>query len=89
MVQHKMDAKYEIFNVGTGNPVSVLELITRFEKANNLKLNYKIVGRRDGDVPAVWADTALANEVLGWKAERDLDDTLRSSWEWEKHIRNL
>ena len=89
MVQHKMDAKYEIFNVGTGNPVSVLELITRFEKANNLKLNYKIVGRRDGDVPAVWADTALANKVLGWKAERDLDDTLRSSWEWEKHVRNI
>jgi len=89
MVGHKMDAKYEIFNVGTGNPVSVLDLITRFEKANNLKLNYKIVGRRDGDVPAVWADTALANEVLGWKAERDLDDTLRSSWEWEKRVRNL
>ena len=64
-------------------------LITRFEKANNLKLNYKIVGRRDGDVPAVWADTALANKVLGWKAERDLDDTLRSSWEWEKHVRNI
>ena len=89
MVGHKMDAKYEIFNVGTDNPVSVLDLITRFEKANNLKLNYKIVGRRDGDVPAVWADTALANEVLGWKAERDLDDTLRSSWEWEKRVRNL
>ena len=89
MTAHKMDAKYEIFNVGTGNPVSVLELVTRFEKANNLKLNYKIVGRRPGDVPAVWADTALANEVLGWKAECDLDDTLRSSWAWEKHIRNI
>ena len=89
MTAHKMDAKYEIFNVGTGNPVSVLELVTRFEKANNLKLNYKIVGRRPGDVPSVWADTALANEVLGWKAECDLDDTLRSSWAWEKHIRNI
>ena len=89
MTAHKMDAKYEIFNVGTGNPVSVLELVTRFEKANNLKLNYKIVGRRPGDVPAVWADTALANEVLGWQAECDLDDTLRSSWAWEKHIRNI
>ena len=89
MTAHKMDAKYEIFNVGTGNPVSVLELVTRFEKANNLKLNCKIVGRRPGDVPAVWADTALANEVLGWKAECDLDDTLRSSWAWEKHIRNI
>ena len=89
MTQHKMDAKYEIFNIGTGRPVSVLELITRFEKANGLKLPYKIVGRRSGDVPAVWADTTLANKVLGWKAERDLDDTLRSAWAWEKHLRNL
>ena len=89
MTQHKMDAKYEIFNIGTGRPVSVLELVTRFEKANGLKLPYKIVGRRSGDVPAVWADTTLANKVLGWKAERDLDDTLRSAWAWEKHLRNL
>lgn len=89
MTGHKMEAKYEIFNVGTGKPVSVLELITRFESANGLKLPYKIVGRRPGDVPAVWADTAVANEVLGWKAERDLDDTLRSSWAWEKRIRNI
>ncbi|MBD5215601.1 MAG: UDP-glucose 4-epimerase GalE [Bacteroidales bacterium] len=89
MTQHKMDAKYEIFNIGTGRPVSVLELITRFEKANGVKLPYKIVGRRSGDVPAVWADTTLANKVLGWKAERDLDDTLRSAWAWEKHLRNL
>ncbi len=89
MTGHKMDASYEIFNVGTGRPVSVLELLTRFEAVNDLKLPYKIVGRRPGDVPAVWADTALANEVLGWKAERSLDDTLRSAWAWEKHIRNL
>ena len=89
MVGHHMKEKYEIFNVGTGKPLSVLELITRFEKANDLKLPYKMVGRRDGDVPAVWADTALANEELGWKAERDIDDTLRASWAWEKHIRNI
>lgn len=88
MTGHKMEEKYEIFNVGTGRPVSVLELVTRFEKANDLKLPYKIVGRRSGDVPAVWADTALANEKLGWKAERDLDDTLRSAWKWEQHIRS-
>lgn len=89
MTEGKMEAKYEIFNIGTGRPVSVLELLTRFEKANNLKLPYKIVGRRPGDVPAVWADTALANKVLGWKAERDLDDTLRAAWAWEKHLRNI
>ncbi len=89
MTEGKMEAKYEIFNIGTGRPVSVLELLTRFEKANNLKLPYKIVGRRPGDVPAVWADTALANKVLGWKAERDLDDTLRAAWAWEKHLRKI
>ncbi|MDE6120928.1 MAG: UDP-glucose 4-epimerase GalE [Muribaculaceae bacterium] len=89
MTEGKMEAAYEIFNVGTGRPVSVLELLTRFEKANNLKLPYKIVGRRPGDVPAVWADTAVANEVLGWKAERDLDDTLRAAWAWEKRVRNI
>ena len=89
MTSNKMEEKYEIFNVGTGSPVSVLELLTRFEAVNNLKLPYKIVGRRPGDVPAVWADTAVANEVLGWKAERELDDTLRSAWAWEKHIRNI
>lgn len=89
MTSGKMAESYEIFNVGTGRPVSVLELVTTFEKVNGLKLPYKIVGRRSGDVPAVWADTALANEVLGWKAERSLDDTLRSAWAWEKHVRNI
>lgn len=89
MTSGKMAEHYEIFNVGTGRPVSVLELVTTFEKVNDLKLPYKIVGRRPGDVPAVWADTALANDVLGWKAERSLDDTLRSAWAWEKHVRNI
>ncbi|MDE6574960.1 MAG: UDP-glucose 4-epimerase GalE [Muribaculaceae bacterium] len=89
MTEKKMKAKYEIFNVGTGRPVSVLELVTRFEKANNLKLNYRFAPRREGDVPAVWADTALANKELGWVAARDLDDTLRSAWAWEKHLRGI
>ena len=87
MVEGKMEKKYEIFNIGTGKPVSVLELINRFEAVNNLKLPYRIVGRRAGDVPAVWADTSLANKVLGWKARRSLDETLRSSWRWECHLR--
>lgn len=89
MTSGKMAENYEIFNVGTGRPVSVLELVTTFEKVNGIKLPYKIVGRRSGDVPAVWADTALANDVLGWKAERSLDDTLRSAWAWEKYVRNI
>ena len=89
MTEGKMAERYEIFNVGTGRPVSVLELVTTFEKVNNLKLPYKMAPRRPGDVPAVWAETSLANDVLGWKAERTLDETLRSAWEWEKHVRGI
>ena len=86
MTQGKMDDKYEIFNVGTGCPVSVLELVEGFKRVNGVELPYKFVGRRQGDVPAVWADTTLANNVLGWKAERTLDQTLKSAWEWQKHL---
>lgn len=89
MTQGKMKTDYEIFNVGTGRPVSVLELVTKFEQVNNLKLNYKIVGRRPGDVPAVWADVQLANEELGWKAERTLEETLAAAWKWEKRVRGI
>ena len=89
MVDGRMKEKYEIFNVGTGNPCSVLELVEGFIKANGVNVPYKIVGRRDGDVPAVWADTTLANNELGWKAERAIEDTLRSAWAWEKRIRGI
>lgn len=89
MVESKNKQAYEIFNVGTGNGVSVLELVGSFERVNELKLNYKIAPRRPGDVVAIWADTTLANEELGWKAERSLDDTLRSAWAWEKNVRGI
>ena len=81
--------RYEIFNIGTGRAVSVFELVKTFERVNGLKLNYKVAPRRAGDVVAVWADTSLANRELGWKAERSLDDTLRSAWAWEKHVRGI
>ncbi len=87
MIEGVMEQKYEIFNIGTGCPVSVLELITRFEAVNDLKLPYKMVDRRPGDVTAVWADTSLANKVLGWQARRSLDETLRSAWLWEQYVR--
>ncbi|MDE5874083.1 MAG: UDP-glucose 4-epimerase GalE [Muribaculaceae bacterium] len=89
MTEDKMKEKYEIFNIGTGKPVSVLELITTFENVNNLKLPYKMAPRRAGDVTAVWADTSLANDVLGWKAERTLGQTLKAAWEWEKRVRGV
>ncbi len=89
MIEERNKARYEIFNIGTGRGVSVLELVHRFEEVNGLKLNYRIVGRRAGDIIAIWADPTLANTELGWKAEQTLDETLRSAWAWEKHLRNL
>lgn len=78
MLEGKSEQRYEVFNIGTGHPVSVLELVNTFEKVNGLKLNYKIAARRAGDVEAVWADTSKAEKVLGWRAERELSETLRS-----------
>lgn len=89
MVTERSEERYEVFNVGTGRPVSVFELVNGFERANNLKLNYRVTARREGDVTAVWADTSLANEKLGWRAERDLDDTLKAAWAWERHVRGI
>ena len=86
MTGDKMDAKYEIFNVGTGRPLSVLELISAFESANGVKVNWKFGPRRAGDTTEVWADPTRANEQLGWKAERSIDDTMRAAWAWQKHL---
>lgn len=86
MLDGKMKADCEIFNIGTGKPVSVLELVNSFEKVNGLKLNYKFAPRRAGDVTAIWADPTLANEEMGWKAERSVDETLAAAWAWEKHL---
>jgi UDP-glucose 4-epimerase len=87
MIENRCKQGYEIFNIGTGRPVSVFELVRGFEEANNLKLNYKVAPRRAGDVTAVWADTTLANQELGWCAERELHDTLRAAWAWEQAVR--
>jgi UDP-glucose 4-epimerase len=89
LLEKKNKKNYEVFNLGTGTGLSVLEVVTGFEKATGLKLNYKIVDRRPGDVEKIWADTTLANEELGWKAEKGLEETLLSSWNWEKNVRGI
>jgi len=89
LLQKKFKSNYEVFNLGTGNGLSVLEIVKGFEKATGVKLNYKIVDRRPGDIEKIWADTTRANEELGWKAEKKLEETLLSAWEWEKKIRNI
>jgi UDP-glucose 4-epimerase len=79
--------KVETFNLGTGKGSSVLEVINTFEKVSNQKLNYKIVGRREGDITEAYANTDKANDVLGWKAQSSLDEALESAWKWEQKIR--
>ena len=86
MIEKKGKKKVEIFNLGTGNGFSVLEVINSFENVSNEKLNYKIVDRRPGDVEIVYADTTFANNELGWKAKKTLDEMMLSSWNWEKAL---
>lgn len=89
LLKSKNKTNYEVFNLGTGTGLSVLEVVTGFEKATGVKLNYKIVERRAGDIEKIWADTTYANEELGWKAEKSLEETLLSAWNWEKNVRGI
>jgi UDP-glucose 4-epimerase len=89
LVDSKNKKQFEIFNLGTGAGVSVLEIVKTFEKVTGQKLNYALVDRRQGDIEKVYADTAFANNELGWKAESTLEDILASAWKWEKKIRNI
>lgn len=82
-------ANFEVFNLGTGRGSSVLEVVNAFEKVTHQKLNYKIVERRPGDVISVYANTKKANDVLGWKTEKSMEDALFTAWNWEKKVRNL
>lgn len=88
LLSGKQKSAFEIFNLGTGKGYSVLEIIRTFEKVTGVKLNYKITGRRPGDIEKVWADTTLANKELGWKAQKNLEETLASAWKWEQYYRN-
>ena len=74
---------FEVFNVGTGTGSSVLEVIQAFEKVSKTQLNYKIVGRREGDITSAFADTNLAKVELGWKTEKTLEEALLAAWKWQ------
>lgn len=87
ILEQKQEEKVEVFNIGTGRGLSVLELIHAFEESTGVKLNYQIVGRRAGDIEQVWANPERANNVLGWKAESTIEDTLRSAWAWQLKLR--
>lgn len=86
MLNKKQKSNCEVFNLGTGNGFTVLEVIKAFETSTGKKLNYKIVERRAGDIEKVWADTSFANKELGWKAELDLQTMLASAWKWQEFL---
>ena len=88
LIRKKNKKKIEVFNLGTGNGFSVLEVIKSFEKVSGIKLNYKFVERRAGDIEKVWADTKFANDELGWKAKQNLDEMMLSAWKWEKALQD-
>jgi len=85
----KNESPYEVFNLGTGKGTSVLEILNAFEKVNGIKVAYRVVDRRPGDVIAVYASTLKAKEVLGWETKKSLEDSLESAWKWEKKLRGI
>ncbi len=87
LLEGKNKSNYEVFNLGTGNAVSVLEAIKSFERVSGVKLKYKIVDRRPGDIEKIWADPSFANKELGWKTLSSLDEAMKTAWDWEKAIR--
>jgi UDP-glucose 4-epimerase len=89
LLNNEGKSNVEMFNLGTGNGFSVLEVINSFEKTTGVKLNYKIVERRAGDIEKVWADTTFANDELGWRAEKGIDEMMQSAWKWEKALQGL
>jgi UDP-glucose 4-epimerase len=87
LIESKNKKNYEVFNLGTGKGVSVLEAIKSFERVSGIKLKYTIVGRRAGDIEKIWADPSFANKQLGWKTLSSLDEAMKTAWDWERMIR--
>jgi UDP-glucose 4-epimerase len=87
LIEKRNKSDYEVFNLGTGEGVSVLDAIKSFERVSGIKLKYTITGRRAGDIEKIWADPSLANKELGWKTISSLDEAIKTAWDWENHIR--
>lgn len=84
LLENKNEENFECFNIGTGKGSSVMEVIKTFEKVTERSLNYEITDRRSGDITAAFADTTNANEKLGWKSKKTLEESLLSAWKWQK-----
>jgi UDP-glucose 4-epimerase len=89
LLGNKVESPVEVFNLGTGHGLSVLELLETFMRVTGVDVPYEIVGRREGDIEQVWAKTDKANAVLGWRADTPIEDVLMSAWNWEKKLRSL
>lgn len=87
MLNNESDDALETFNIGTGQGLSVLQLIDAFQRATGVEVPHRIVGRREGDIEQIWADPYRANHILGWKADTSIEDTMRSAWKWQQRIR--
>jgi UDP-glucose 4-epimerase len=88
LLNNKNKSNFEVFNLGTGNGYTVLDIINTFESVTGTNINYKIVKRRDGDVTALYAATDLAKKELNWQAYYKLEDMISSAWNWEKKLRS-
>jgi UDP-glucose 4-epimerase len=88
MLEGENKAGYEVFNLGMGKGVSVLEAIAAFEKASGVRLNFTITCRRAGDIEKIWADPSLANRELGWKTEITIEEAMETAWRWENRLKN-
>ena len=86
LLSNEQSQAYEVFNIGTGKGYSVLEVIQAFEKVSGKKLPYQIVPRRAGDIEKVYADTSKSNAVLGWKAQKGIDEMMASAWLWQQNL---
>lgn len=87
MLQGTATEQVEVFNLGTGRGLSVLEILNTFMQVTGVNVPYQIVGRREGDIEQVWAKPDKANNILGWKADTPIEDVLLSAWKWEKKLR--
>lgn len=89
LLKDENQTKVEVFNLGTGKGNTVLEVIDAFEKVAQRRLPFRVVGRREGDITIAYANTDKANEILKWKAEKNIEESILSAWNWEKKIRNI
>jgi UDP-glucose 4-epimerase len=86
LLTQQQESSYEVFNIGTGKGISVMEMIAAFEQYNGVKLNYQITARRAGDAQSMYADATLANQKLQWKARKGLKEMVTTAWKWQKQL---